>query len=77
MDEKGIKKGQVYRHFKGNIITVICIATHTETKESIVIYDHDGDIWARPLEMFVSEVDHEKYPDVEQKYRFELIRDAE
>ena len=77
MNEHGIKKGQVYRHFKGNIITVICIATQTETKESLVIYEHNGDIWARPLEMFVSEVDHEKYPEVEQKYRFELIRDSE
>lgn len=62
--------GEKYQHFKGNIITIITIAKNTETLEDMVIYQHDGEIWARPLEMFKSEVDHEKYPDVKQKYRF-------
>lgn len=73
MEERVVKKGQVYRHFKGFIITVLEVATHTETKEMLVIYEHDGDIWARPIDMFLSEVDHQKYPDVKQKYRFELV----
>ena len=73
MEERVVKKGQVYRHFKGFIITVLEVATHTETKERLVIYEHDGDIWARPIDMFLSEVDHQKYPDVKQKYRFELV----
>lgn len=68
-----IIKGKKYRHFKGNIITVIEIAKHTETGEMMVVYNHDGNIWVRPYEMFISKVDKEKYPDVEQEYRFQLI----
>ncbi len=67
------KSGQAYRHFKGNIAIVLGVATHTETKEDLVVYMHNDKIWARPLDMFLSEVDHEKYPEVTQKYRFERI----
>lgn len=66
--------GQTYRHFKGNIITILEIAKHTETLEEMVVYEHDGDVWVRPLSMFLEKVDKEKYPDVEQTYRFELIK---
>lgn len=67
------ESGQRYRHFKvGKIVTVIGIARHTETEELTVVYDYDGTMWSRPLEMFMSEVDRVKYPDVKQKYRFEL-----
>lgn len=68
-------KGQKYRHFKGNVITVLEIAKNTETLEMMVVYDHDGTIWVRPYEMFVSKVDKEKYPDVEQEYRFQLVEE--
>ena len=74
MDRK-VEVGTRWKHFKGNIITVIAIAKNTENLEELVIYDHDGDIWARPLSMFLSEVDHLKYKDIEQKYRFEKIED--
>lgn len=68
-------KGDKYRHFKGVVVTVLEIAKHSETLEELVIYEHDGEIWARPMDLFLSEVDHEKYPDVLQKYRFEYIED--
>ena len=70
-----VKKGQFYRHFKGDIMQVIEIAKHTETEDLMVVYEHNGVIWARPYEMFVSKVDKEKYPDVEQEYRFQLMED--
>ena len=68
--------GERYRHFKGNIYVVIAIAVHTETMETMVIYQDEQEsdkIWARPLEMFNSEVDHEKYPNEINKYRFTKI----
>ena len=70
-----LELNKVYKHFKGNYYLVVDIATHSETKEQYVVYRRlyeDGTLWIRPLEMFLSEVDHEKYPDVKQKYRFEL-----
>ena len=62
-----------YRHFKGNIITVLYLAKDTETLEDLVVYEHDNQIWVRPKEMFLSVVDHNKYPNIKQKYRFEEI----
>ena len=70
------KVGEVYRHFKGNVITILAIAKHTESLEEMVVYDHDGEIWVRPFSMFLEKVDKEKYPNVEQECRFELIEKA-
>lgn len=68
--------GYKYRHFKGNIYFVMNIAVHSETAEPMIIYrrvNNPDYVWCRPLDMFMSEVDHEKYPDVKQKMRFEKI----
>ena len=75
--ERIVKVGQKYRHFKGNVYEVLLLAKDSETKEDVVVYGHDNQNWVRSLEMFLSEVDHEKYPDVKQKYRFELIEEEE
>ncbi len=67
-------EGEVYRHFKGNIYRIVCIARDSETMEEMVVYENKEDPskkFVRALKMFMSEVDHEKYPDVKQKYRFE------
>jgi len=73
------KPYEVYKHFKGNLYVVLNVARHTETNELLVVYAATKEmqrIYARPLEMFMSEVDHEKYPDVKQTYRFENMMEV-
>ena len=70
-----IKIHGIYKHFKGDLYLVEDIIYHSETMEKMVAYrELHGEcrLWCRPYDMFASEVDHEKYPDIKQQYRFEL-----
>lgn len=81
-----IKIGDIVKHFKYETISedekkinkylyyIKDIAEHTETGEILVIYKamySPFKTYARPFEMFYGKVDHNKYPDIKQKYRFE------
>lgn len=65
----------IYKHFKGDYYLVEDVAIHSETREKYVVYRAlygESKLYIRPYEMFLSKVDKEKYPNVEQEYRFEL-----
>lgn len=73
--EREIKIHGIYKHFKGDLYIVEDVATHSETREKYVVYRAlygENNLYIRPYDMFLSEVDKEKYPNVQQKYRFEL-----
>ena len=86
MEERIFRAGDLVRHFKRELVDpttleylykIITFASHTETGEKLVIYQAlyaPFKICARPYDMFVSEVDREKYPDIKQKFRFEVIK---
>ena len=85
LEKREIKQGDIVQYFKRETINtasspneylykILCIAKHTEKDEYMVVYQAlygQFEIYARPYDMFMSEVDHEKYPDIKQKYRFE------
>lgn len=73
MNELKIKG--IYKHFKGDYYIVLDVAIHSETKDKYVVYRGlygENELYIRPIDMFLSEVDHKKYPNISQKYRFEL-----
>ena len=73
------RPGEMYRHFKGTLYEVVAIARHTETMEELVIYRNTGKpgaVYARPMTMFMSTIDREKYPDAPGEYRFERTDEA-
>jgi len=79
MDRHVPRPGERYIHFKGKQYQILCIAFHSETKEQMVVYQalyDDFACYVRPLWMFMGAVDREKYPQAEQKYRFELVDPA-
>ena len=71
-----LKLKGIYRHFKGDYYLVEDVAIHSESKEKYVVYralyGDTSTLYIRPYDMFLSEVDREKYPNVKQQYRFEL-----
>ena len=75
MDNR-MQPGDIVRHFKGNKYEILCIAKDSETLEEMIVYRAlygEKGVWVRPKAMFFSLVDREKYPDVQQTYRFEKV----
>lgn len=81
MEDRIFHPGDIVAHFKRELTTdpnrylyrIIGTAEHTESGEMLMIYQalyDDFRVFARPLDMFLSEVDREKYPSVRQQYRF-------
>lgn len=68
------QEGEVWRHFKGNTVEIVGVAQHTEWNTLSVVYSYADKLFNRPLDMFMSEVDREKYPDAKQEYRFERVK---
>ena len=89
MEKRSFKTGDIVRHFKRETVEdgsdrylymIVGTATHSETGEEMMVYSPlygEGGLFVRPLDMFLSEVDHDKYPSIRQKYRFELVEEAE
>lgn len=78
MQRKVVEHG-IYRHFKGKYYIVEGFAKHSETGEQMVVYRHlygDKSLCVRPVDMFLSKVDREKYPDAKQEYRFEEVMEV-
>lgn len=72
---RDLELNRIYKHFKGDLYLVTDIAIDSETNKKVVIYRAlygENTLYVRDYDMFLSEVDNEKYPDIKQKYRFEL-----
>lgn len=87
MEERKFQPGDIVKHFKRELVDqntkeyiykIITFAHHSETDEMLVVYEAlypPYKVCARPYDMFISEVDREKYPNIKQKYRFELAKE--
>ena len=70
------RPGEFYRHFKNRLYQIVAVAYQADDEAPVVVYQAlygDFRVWVRPLEEFMSETDRTKYPEAEQRYRFELV----
>ena len=72
-----IKPKDKFRHFKGSIVEVVCLAKNSENLEDMVVYTHNNEYWVRPLSMFLDKEDVSTRPDnvTGQKVRFLKIEE--
>ncbi len=76
-ENREIKPGQIYRHFKGNLYKIIGLATDSETGAKVVVYEAQygaNELYVRPYALFVEKLNAAQYPDAAQEYRFELMQ---
>lgn len=82
---RDFQPGDIVQHFKRQFVEdkdsmeylyqIVAVAKHSETQELMVVYKAlygEKGTWVRPYEMFMGKVDKEKYPEVKQRYRFEI-----
>ena len=77
-EKREVKIHGIYKHFKNKYYIVEDVAYHSETQEEYVVYRRlygDNSLWIREKTQFLSHVDRVKYPEVQQKWRFELVED--
>ncbi len=82
---RNFASGDIIQHFKRETVDqnsmqylyeYIGVAMHSETRDKMIVCRAlygEKELFVRPYEMFMDEVDHEKHPEIRQKYRFEKI----
>lgn len=80
MKEQDIRAGDIYRHYQGNLYQIVTVGKHAETLEEYVVYQAlygEFQVYIRDRQDFLKKLDNEKYPEVQQKYRFEKVEKNE
>lgn len=80
MEERDVKPGDIYRHFRGNLYQIVTVGKHAKTLDEYIVYQAlygEFQVYIRDVQNFFERVDNEKYPEVQQKYRFEKVDKTE
>lgn len=76
MGARTVEMNKIYRDFNGNLFKTLYMVRHSETLELMIVYQAlygNKIIYVTPYDIFISEVDHNEYPNVKQAYKFELV----